>query len=210
MNPIIKSAIKHRPTEHWIQNQSNLAWLKLDIEVPAVDIFYEVEKIKSYFVNHRDNDRQLNYQHQGWKSLTLYGVNPWTTTTGPGPYNWTDIIDQCPVTKQFIETYWEINSSTGRIRFMLLESNGHIMPHEDRLETGLKESNVAITHPANCEFRFVNHGTIPFSSGDAFIIDTSKQHLVYNNSMEHRIHIIVHSQLKPGIISRSYEQSFYN
>ena len=42
MNKAIDSFLKFVPNDEWIQKNSNLPWLKLDISVPAVDILKEL------------------------------------------------------------------------------------------------------------------------------------------------------------------------
>ena len=74
----------------------------------------------------------------------------------------------------------------------------------------LYETNIAITHPDDCKFRFLDYGTVPFKTGKAFMVDISNKHFVYNDSDQVRLHIIVHSALKSGIVKSSYEQNFYS
>lgn len=50
------------PTFKWIQEQSNLPWLKLNVEIPADIILHEIKNIKHLLVPHRDDYNE----HQGW------------------------------------------------------------------------------------------------------------------------------------------------
>lgn len=84
------------------------------------------------------------------------------------------------------------------------------MPHQDREQPELFECNIAIDHPVDSAVRFLDHGRIPFKPGQAFIIDTSRRHFAVNQSESWRLHMIVHAELKPGIVRRSYEKSFYS
>ena len=65
------------------------------------------------------------------------------------------------------------------------------------------------TNPEKAEFRMLNHGRIPFAQGKAFMLDVSNQHWCYNESNEHRLHIIVHASVSDNIIEKSYANSRY-
>ena len=73
-----------------------------------------------------------------------------------------------------------------------------------------REINVAITQPKGCVFRFLDRGTIPFCEGDAYIIDTSNKHLVWNNSDQYRLHMILHTDIEDKILEDSYANRFYS
>lgn len=207
---IIQSFLKYRPSRDYIIKEANLAWLKLSINVPADEIYKEFLSVKDMLVLHRSEDKYSNLANVGWKSLTIYGIAPDVTVKSEQKHDWTTVAEKCPFTVNWIKEHFEINNNTGRIRFMLLEPGGYILPHVDRDTVGLKETNIAITNPKNCRFQFLDRGKIPFEPGSAFLIDTSKKHMVVNNSEEDRLHIIVHSNIKSGIIEKSYEDSFYN
>ena len=206
----IEKYIKALPTAEWIQQKSGLPWLKLDIQVPYKDILKEWELVKDFSVNHRENDSFYNLQNKGWKSLTIYGASAITTTTTKENYKWTEIADLCPLTTDWIKNTFEINENTGRIRFMFLEPSGYILPHKDRENQELREINVAISQPDKCYFKFANYGIIPFKNGDAFMIDTSKEHAVYNQDNFPRLHIILHTRIDNNIVERSYGNLYHN
>ena len=210
MDKAIHSFLQYRPNEDWILTSSQWPWLKLDIDVPHEKIKQESDALYLRSVEHRSQDKFAHYTHKGWKSLTLYGVNSTITENTTGAKTWTDIKDLCPVTVDFIEKYWIIDETTGRIRFMWLDPQGYILPHVDRGSTGFYESNIAIDHPQGCQFRFLDKGTVPFKTGTGYLVDISNKHMVVNNSDQLRTHIIVHAKLKPGIVKSSYEQNFYN
>ncbi len=174
----------------------NHPWIKLDIDVPYRDILCEAKSVEHLRVEHRDKDYISGIVNKGWYSLTLYGVGSTITTKTDGPHNWTDVSTQCPHTVKFLKDTFEINDSTGRIRFMWLDPNGFIAPHRDKDYPGYGAVNIAIHHPRDCFFIFKNQGTVPYKSGEAYQIDTSYEHLVINKSKEQRLHIIVHSALK--------------
>ena len=123
---------------------------------------------------------------------------------------WTDIADKCPVTRQWLTDTFDINVNTGRIRFMLLEAGGYIIPHTDRENKYLQEVNIAIKNPNQNIFRFLNYGTVPFNDGDAYMLDVSNKHLVYNASTEDRLHIIAHAKVSDKLIEDSYGNCHYS
>ena len=189
---------------------SHLPWLQLHLNIPVEEISNEADAVYPLSVLHRSKDEFLNYHNQGWKSLTIFGESATITEQTSAPMDWTNIADQCPHTVKFINEYWDIDDSTERIRFMWLEPGGYILPHQDRNDPGFFETNVAISHPNDCVFRFLNYGNVPFKSGSAFLVDISNKHLVINDSDQIRLHMIVHSKLKSGIVQQSYEQNFYS
>jgi hypothetical protein len=207
---MINSFLKYVPSDDWICNSSKLPWLKLNLEIPTDKILTESLGVYSDAVLHRADDKFAHYSNQGWKSLTIYGDSATTTTQTDGSKTWTTVAALCPVTVQFIKKYWEIDDTTGRIRFMWLEPGGVILPHQDRDQSKFYETNIAITQPMGCKFRFLDYGTVPFSVGSAFLVDLSNKHFVINDSDQLRLHVIVHAKLKPTIIQSSYEQNFYS
>ena len=210
MNKTVNSFLKYLPNEEWICANSRLPWLKLNLQIPYQSILKESEQLYRQSVPHRPDDSFGNYQNSGWKSLTLYGESPDITENTTAPKSWTSIAQQCPFTIEFIKRNFEITDKTGRIRFMWLDPQGYILPHQDRDESGLYETNIAISHPDDCKFRFLDYGTVPFEAGTAFMLDISNRHFVVNNSNQVRTHIIVHSKLATGIVKSSYEQNFYS
>jgi len=207
----IDQYIKAQPKADWILKNSQLPWLQLQINVPIYEILQEWEAIKNKAVFHRDSDSLYNLKNKGWKSLTLYGVSSSvTTSTNDQPLSWTDAADSCPITVDWIKKNFIINDDTGRIRFMFLEPGGYILPHVDRQNSGLYEINVAITQPLNCYFKFKNYGIIPFTAGRCFIIDTSKEHAVYNKSDEPRLHIILHTKVNEKLLEKSYGDCYHS
>jgi hypothetical protein len=211
---IIQHYLNFRPSVEWIVKESGLPYLELDIEVPHEKIYQEWLTVADQAVPHRDKEsvsEKFFYGHNGWKSLVLYGTNSTATSSNQKPFAWTSIADKCPITKSWLADNFIIDENTNRIRFMLLEPQGHVLPHIDRPTKGLGEINVAITHPADCNFRFSNYGNVPFIPGRAIMVDISNEHLVYNNSNESRLHIIVHGSLKnKNVIKESYASRYYS
>ncbi len=208
-NTILQKLMSQRPSADWIINQSGLPYLALDLNVPTKDILKEWNVVKHMAVEHRDSDTLLAYKNQGWLSLTLFGVSANVTTASDDRHDWTQIKDQCKITSQWFEDTFQKDNFKGRIRFMLLEPGGHILPHKDREAKGLSEINIAISNPDDCYFYMENRGTIPFKQGSAFMLDLSNRHWVVNNSSEPRLHMIYHGRVPENIIERSYENLYY-
>jgi hypothetical protein len=211
---IIQHYLNFRPTSDWVVAKSGLPYLELNLPVPNDKIFEEWLTVTDQAVAHRATEsisQKFFYGHAGWKSLVLYGKHPTATSDNQKPFNWTEVAKLCPFTQSWLMDNFVIDENTGRIRFMLLESNGHILPHIDRPTKTLGEINIAITNPQGCNFRFLNYGNVPFTAGRAVMLDTSNEHLVYNSSDAPRLHIIVHGKLKDRkIIEESYASRYYS
>lgn len=208
MIPAIESFLRFRPTDQWIRKNSGLAWLDLAIDVPYKKISIEAQAVFERSVEHRDGDNVLGYSNHGWRSLCLHGIASDATSMDNGVMQITDVGELCPDTMAFVKEYWHLTGA-GRIRFMWLMPGGYIMPHVDRHSAELFECNIAIHHPTDCAVQFIDRGRVPFESGKAFIIDTSFRHFAFNRSAHPRLHLIIHADLQPGIVRRSYEKSFY-
>lgn len=206
---LIDKLMAATPKANWICEESGLAWLKLNIHVPHREIFEEWQKVSHLAVSHRSDDVRASMTNKGWKSLTLYGVAHDITDSTPGDKSWTEISNRCPITTKWAQDNFIIDNSTGRIRFMLLEPGGFIMPHKDRSTRRLSEINVAVHQPTDCWFKFLNNGFIPFQSGEAYMIDTSNEHMVVNQSQEERLHIILHTKVEDKLLEESYASSYH-
>jgi len=204
----VQSFLNYRPSAKTIKNDLGLSHLRLDLAVPYEQMLAEANQIKHKFVTHRGRDKLFaNLTHQGWKSLTLHGASSTTTEATEDFYSWTEIADLCPVTSNWIKGNFDV---TGRVRFMLLEAGGYILPHVDREIKYLSEVNIALNNPDGCIFRFLDRGNIPFESGQAYIIDTSNKHMVYNNSSQDRMHVIVHGNVDEDLLRKSYAKCYYS
>jgi len=208
---IIKYLLKFRPTAEWVVEHSKLPFLHINLDVPINLISNEWDQVKHLAIQHRETDNYGGLKNQGWKSLTIYGLDKHNTSSIGPNMHWTDVAHECPHTTHWLESNFDINHDTGRIRFMLLEPGGHIVLHKDRNDNGLFEFNIAITNPEQCVFRFKDFGNVSFAPGVCCMMDTSYEHFVVNLSNEPRLHIIVHSRLKDkNLISQSYADRYYN
>lgn len=193
------------PNKNWITDQSGLPWLALDITVPHKQIYQEWLKVSHLSVPHRDSDLvgKTGYTHRGWRSLTLHGVAPDITEQSDLVHGWTGVADRCPITKSWLEEHFVI-AGAKRIRFMLLEAGGYILPHADTIDSRLGAVNTAITNPEGTEFHMLHRGKLPFRPGRSLMLDLSNQHWVVNRSDQPRLHIIVHAAVQSNIVEKSY------
>jgi len=205
----------------WIVNESNLPWLKLDIEFNHETMLKEAVALRDKFVKHRDQDGVGGYRHKGWRSLAIHGISAEKTnhfeqygykSNKETPYRWTEISGLCPNTVSFFKETFPF-SSYYRVRFMLLEPGGFITPHTDTFDSKLAPINMALNHPKGCKMKMKGHeGFVPFKPGTAMMLDVGNEHAYVNDSDEDRYHIIVHGvktkQFK-DLVVKSYEKNGY-
>lgn len=204
---------------NWIVNNSNIPWLELDIVFPHEEMLQEAINLKHRFVPHRDEDQGGGYRHKGWQSLCLHGIDAEKTnhyeqygykSNQETPYQWTDIIDQCPVAYNFFKNIFPYKSYY-RVRYMLLEPGGYITPHEDTFDSKLSPINMALNHPKGCKMKMKGHnGYVPFAPGKAILLDVSNTHAYINDSEEDRYHIIIHGTRTKEfeeLVTRSYAKN---
>lgn len=169
-------------------------------DFPINDIKREAENLLDLFVSHRSG------RSRGWKSIVLHGIE-WNKTQNYKdyeeykvyesnenvPYKWTKISKICKITKQYFTEIFYFEKYH-RLRFMVLEPNGYIMPHNDMNVYRLAALNVAITQPKNCYFFFNNYGILPFEPGKGLMLNLINEHCLINLSKENRIHMIIHGK----------------
>jgi hypothetical protein len=174
-------------------------------------LLQECQSVEDLYAPHREKDgkKKKGYGHEGWKSLTLHGIDNDKTehytqygfnSLEEANYHWTEASDRLPNLTAFIKSlpYSEFD----RVRIMRLAPGGYIMPHSDnKFERAFGPLNIAINNPEGCHFVFKNHGIVPFSAGTGLVLDVGAEHMVINNSSEVRYHVIVHG---------NYDKGFYN
>ena len=84
-------------------------------------------------------------------------------------YDWTELADLCPITKQWLQNLGF--KKYQRVRFMLLDPGGYINPHRDVDVRKLHAWNVAINNPVGHKFVLDGHGIIPWKVGEVRGID---------------------------------------
>jgi hypothetical protein len=178
-----------------IQDNTLLPWIQVDINVPWKDIFDEANHLlyTSCYTLHRPNS-------SGWLSLAIHGMSS-VHTNVPEDYglpdsaeydlsDWTDIAKFCPRTVEWMKDEM-LYERFSRVRFMAVLPGGWLAPHQDRSRiTGVGATNVAINNPDGCALVMEGWGTMPYTPGSVFKINTGYQHAVWNRSDEPRIHMI--------------------
>lgn len=198
---------------HRALHESHAPWLHLDLEGPWSEMLAEAQALKDRFVVHREGDGQ------GWKSLCIHGMSA-EQTDAPNmygydhetaPYVWTDIIDRCPVTYNYFRDVFPFQKYH-RLRFMLLEPGGYIIPHSDNRTSNLgAATNISLNNPVGC--RMVTElGVVPFKpQGGAVLFNNHYHHVVFNDSDQDRFHIIVHGMWDgrrwDPMVARSYQKA---
>jgi hypothetical protein len=183
-------------------------------------MYKEAASIKHLFVDHKDDDYIEGMSHKGWRSLVIHGINENKTrhykyygfkNEKDAKYDWTTIAEKCPITTNWLKNTFPM-IEYNRIRFMLLEPNGYILPHRDGYSHELSKINIALNHPDNCIFKMNNHGVVPMKPGVVMFLDVFNFHSYINKSKEDRIHIIIHpgdpnSEFKK-LVEHSYKKEF--
>ena len=216
MNNILRDFIKEAESNQWepswpVPNNlwgSDWPWLPVDFDANFNGMLKECIKNDELFVGHRQQDKHLSYNHEGWAALTLHGIAPDKTEHWPqygfkskeeANYQWTDVIDKFPTCVAFLKS---LNfKNLDRVRIMKLSAGGYIMPHTDGPGRIFGPFNIAINNPKGCEFYFRKWGRVPFRQGIGNILDIGNEHIVWNNSKEDRYHFIVHGEIDHDLIS---------
>ncbi len=174
--------------------------LKIDLPIPHEEILKEAQSLRQWFVKYRDNE--IEYKHQGWYSLSLYGLahdkpasfESYGYASGQQAaldYKWTRAAEMCPVTVDWLLNVFPCNKF-GRVRFMLLEAGGYIAPHIDAPVKHIEPVNIALHNPKECVWHWGDNTVLNFKNGDTYAMNIGIEHAVYNNSKEDRYHLIVH------------------
>jgi len=186
-------------------------------------MFEEANAIKHLFVEHKDNEVIEGYNHKGWKSLVIHGISEDKTRhykhygfkeEKEANYIWTSISEKCHVTTSWLKKVFPMENYN-RIRFMLLEPGGYILPHKDGYKHELGKINIALNHPKDCIFKMKEHGVVPMKPGVVMLLDVYNEHAYMNNSSEDRIHIIIHPSDAPNqeykeLVEKSYKKEYDN
>ena len=195
----------------WIFKHSHAPWLKLLIDAPFKEMLAEARALRHRFVRHREGDGE------GWMSLCVHGISAEMTDShqaygidaADAVYDWTDIADQCPVTVDYFRNHFPYRKYQ-RLRFMMMEPGGYIMPHSDNKNSNVGAAvNFSLNHPDQCRM-VTEKGVLPFEdSGSIFLFNNHYNHCVIHDGIEERYHMIVHGEWDPArwneIVCRSYE-----
>lgn len=165
------------------------------------------------FVGHRQLDRHLSYNHEGWAAITLHGIDFDKTEHWPqygfksleeANYHWTSVCEYFPKTVEFIKRLGY--AKYDRVRIMKLAPQGYIMPHTDGEGRIFGPLNIAINNPEGCGFYFKDWGQVPFKQGRGCFLDIGNEHIVWNKSDQARYHIIVHGSGNYKLFDKTIKQ----
>lgn len=181
--------------------ESNLPVLKLEMEYPHREMYQELRALRQKSVSQIGNDE--------WRGCTLRGLaadkpRPYYeygySKEEDVPYKWTEFSGLCPITVKFIKGYFS-DEELFRIKLNILKPEGKIHMHTDSVVSGLgisdKSSDVETTYIALGIFWpkevIFNLGDIriPFNSGDAYLLDFSRPHELYNLSKHDRYYLLI-------------------
>ncbi len=202
---------------NWIRNDSNTGSLKLDITSDISDVVEELSRAEFLAIPHRSDNSN------GWRSIVLHGLCSIMTEA---PYNyvnlgivdksvketWTDASKFFPKTLAWIDQYVPFKTFS-RIRVMVLDPGGYILPHKDLQQSFLGGGlNIAFTNPERTEFAVEDNGLIPWEPGDIRMINIGKLHSIRNLGSKPRIHMLAYPPLMEEwtldsmkLVCRSYE-----
>jgi hypothetical protein len=174
----------------------------------------EAKKVRHLFVEHKEDQLINGYNHSGWESLVIHGLESCKTRhyryygykkEEDTAYIWTTISKLCPITTNWLKNTFPLEHYF-RVRFMILKPGGYILPHRDGDNHELGKINIALNHPEGCIFKMKEHGVVPMKPGTVMFLDVFNEHAYINKSKEDRIHIIIH----PGNPNTEYEELVEN
>ncbi len=207
MIDILKEFITEAESNQWSPSlpipkdiyRSDWPFVPIDFEDDFEEMHRECIRNDHMFVGHRQLDKHLSYNHEGWAAITLHGISPDKTEHWPqygfksleeAGYRWTEACTYFPKTVEFIKKLGY--EQYDRVRIMKLSAHGYIMPHVDGHGRMFGPLNIAINNPDGCGFYFRKWGKVPFKQGRGIFLDIGNEHIVWNNSDQTRYHIIVH------------------
>lgn len=193
--------------KHIIFN-SNIPFLKLDIPpVPVDEIYNELNSIIDDFTVPTQKFDHSDLVRKDYPEVMSCGCDPLREANIYNLYTYdvnpsSESSKKTPFTTNFINTFLGKNIIFHRAQANLLGPGGWIAPHVDNAENeALKYKmggkpgqlctlNVAITHPEGSKVFVENCGHVPFNPGDAFLIDVTRWHGVYN-PISFRFHLVI-------------------
>lgn len=192
---------------------SNWPWLNIKFDADFSKMHQECLDNDHMFVGHRQQDRHLSYNHEGWAAITLHGISPTATenyeqygfnSIEEANYHWTEACDAFPECAKFLKSLGY--KKYERVRIMKLSAGGYITPHTDGPGRIFGPLNIAINNPEGCDFYFKEWGLVPFKQGYGNFLDIANEHIVWNRSTEHRYHFIVHGSVPASLVSTAIKQ----
>jgi hypothetical protein len=182
-------------------------YVKFPIEFPHEMMYQEYLSVRDMLVEHTNRQYHLNEGEicyaNGWYGLTIHGLAP-DKLEGDQAYGETFtnhkwfFEDLLPGTINFIRKLPYMNIR--RVRYMIMKPRSYILPHTDYPHMWLSPLNFSITNPEGCRFAFTGYEDVPFKPGAGFLMNIGNQHMVYNDSDQERVHMIVHGTLIPEYV----------
>ena len=185
--------------EDIINNNHRIPYLSLKLDGPWKQMLAEAQALDHMFVGHRDTEGS-----NGWSSLCVHGLGAQKTDAPNSypeyqgidyddlPFDWTEIATSCPVTVDYFRNTFPY-ARYDRLRFMRLAPGGYIVPHNDSNLHSLFAVNISLNNPDGCEMVLEDIGVVPFSNnGGAIAFNNSHNHMVWNQSLTPRYHMIIH------------------
>ena len=133
----------------------NWPWAPVFLDIDQDTVQAELEKLKFFFVPHREKDKINSYGHEGWSAVTLHGLDYNKTEnyeqygySEEPEYRWTEVCEYAPYIVSLIKSLPYDNFA--RVRIMKLAPGGYIMPHTDGAGRIFGPLNIALTHPIGC------------------------------------------------------------
>lgn len=175
------------------------------MDFPHEEIYAELRALKSKMVEQIGN--------KDWKGCALRGIDSGKPRPYyeygyrreiDAPYRWTTMSESCPITKSYIlEKFSE--DVLYRIKINLLESKGKIHLHTDGYSHALGISDkttdddviiiaLAVYWPKEVIFNLENI-RVPFQTGEAYLLNFSKLHEVFNPTEEDRYYLAISGRL---------------
>lgn len=180
---------------------------------PLAQMLKEAESLTERMVPHRSD-----YSH-GWRSITLHGLAAEKTegmeryglnTNDLSLYKWMDFTEELtPCVRSFFENSFKYEFYH-RVRIMLLEPGGYILPHADMKQFLLDPVNIALNQPKDCHFYIEDFGEVPFQASPFIKLSLERRHIVVNRSRVRRYHIIVHGRPNKIFWEPVIKKSFLN
>lgn len=188
---------------------STYPYVKFPVEFPHEIMLEEYNKVKHLLIEHQNRNSNVNPNEicyaNGWYGLTIHGLGP-DKLEGNKAYG----VDSTDSYRWFFEE--ELSSTISfikslpytnfmRIRYMIMKPRSYILPHTDYNHMWLSPLNLSITNPDGCRFAFAGYEDVPFKPGIGFLMNIGRQHMVYNDSDEERVHMIIHGKLNSDFIN---------
>ncbi len=172
---------------------SDVPFVLLDWDVPVNDLLDDIKLIKQYY------PQRAGYKHHKWSAVTLYGYGEdktkshWEYLGLKSKKGKTKTAQAMKKMFEWVETlpFDRIDD----IRILKLSAGGYVYPHIDvKEQSWLEPVSIALNWPSGCFFKFKNFGYVPFTPGQAVVLNVYYEHAVVNFSNECRYQLVIHGK----------------